>query len=158
MNFFEEKYDATRFAEQVQMTKDNVRDWRRRGIQLGQSAAVNGHQSYSDYDVLETNVINYLRYEFFDDLRTAFEFARHITPRIARLCGLPVDGIRYVTYATDGRFCFADYRGNVWFSDDPTGSLENASGIALKVIDTVRLTEALLPFIKKQFAAYMQSA
>jgi hypothetical protein len=87
MSIFEMKYRAGEFAERIQTTPDMLRDWRRRGFDIGIGVSVNGQKQYCDYDRLEARIHAQLREDAFDSIKDAFEAARHITPFVAKKLG-----------------------------------------------------------------------
>ena len=120
MNIFEPKFTSREFADKLGVTTENLRDWRRRGLDLGLGVAVNDRKMYSLFDVFESGVMNRLRYQALDDLKEAFRIARRIAPIIAHRAGYSLNGYPYAgdTLVGQGRFLLVTAIGEYVVTND----------------------------------------
>lgn len=154
MNIFAPLCSGPEFAAFNNMTPDSLYDWRRRGIDLGLSAATNGRKEYTFYDCLEAFVLSELRRLKYDDLKYAFGLARAVTPQIARVSGLSLNGWPFPTQpAIEGRYIKVGCTGGVDWSDDLSDlALMNAP--IIEVLDARQLAHLIWP----RFLARMTTA
>ena len=124
MNIFEMKYRAGEFSDLISTTPESLRDWRRRGVDVGIAVGVNGQKSYCDYDRLEARIITQLRQDSyaFDSIKDAFGAGRHVTPYVARKLGLdlshaPVSWMQTIGQ-WDAKFCLISGKHDFAYTSD----------------------------------------
>ena len=123
MNLFETEYRTGEFAQLVDTTPEILRDWRRRGFDVGVGVSVNGQKGYFDYDRLEMRVVAQLRHDGMDSISDAFSAARHVTPAIAKqlgydLSGSPADWMKTADLGFHCRFALISSKHDYTYTDD----------------------------------------
>lgn len=125
MNIFEMKYRAGEFAAQIDTTPEMLRDWRRRGFDIGVDVSLDGQKQYCDYDRLEMRIHAQLRQDAFDSIKDAFLASRHIGPCVAKKLGFdlsqaPMTWLQSYGSELDSKFALISGKGDLTYTDDLT--------------------------------------
>jgi hypothetical protein len=131
-----EKFSGVQFAKMLGVSPDNLYDWKRRGIDLGNGTAVNGRKRFDKYDLLEAVVWLRVRRIIFDDMSQAFRVARDVlAPAVARYISATIDRDE-PGLDSGGRWVFWSPWGHSVQSDDPSdhGRAGLAEGAATGVV------------------------
>jgi len=128
MNLFDPIYGSTEFAEIVGCTTENLRDWRRRGMEIGILTPHGGRYRYCKYDAIEWWIRQAIPSMFYDDddIYKTSVAARHIGRSVLRRIRLSDHGHPYNAAFWDkhtpgdayGRYMAMDGQLNCRLSDN----------------------------------------
>jgi hypothetical protein len=161
MTLFDMKYGPGQFAQKSGHTPETLRDWRRRGLDIGIGVSISGQKTYCDYDLLEMYLHSQLRIAAFDSVKEAFKAARSLAPPIAKRLGYSLSGIHGSTTfgAFSRNYALASFsQPNLVFTDDVNDFMErdlmaSAMKPACKLYDLVELTEMVRGWAKENLPA-----